>query len=143
MKTLFSALAIIILAIFSSCSSSKDIPYTKANGYFVNNTVQFVPQTPITSQEQFDQYFGMATVMGKDGRPTEIDFSKQFVLAVTTPETNIATEITPESLRKSDNGNLVFTYRIVQGEKQSYSTHPCLILIVSDKYKGEVEYRIH
>ena len=36
----------------------------------------------------------MATTKGKDGKPTAIDFTKQFVLAIVLPETDFATEIT-------------------------------------------------
>ena len=44
---------------------------------------QVIPEYPkITTEEEFNKLFGMATIMGKDGKPTAIDFTKQFVLGV-------------------------------------------------------------
>ncbi|MBQ1760249.1 MAG: hypothetical protein IIZ94_11260, partial [Prevotella sp.] len=74
---------------------SSEVPFTVAEHYFFNKG-QDIPVNPkITSEELFKQLFGMATVMGENGKPTEIDFSKQFVLAVVLPVTDINTEITP------------------------------------------------
>jgi hypothetical protein len=48
-----------------------------------------IPQNPVvTSQEAFDSLYHAAAVMGKDGAPTAIDFSKQFVIGVVLPLTN-------------------------------------------------------
>ena len=48
--------------------------------------------------------------MGNDGKPTEIDFTKQFVLAIVLPVTNLATEITPDRLEEKGD-TLLFTLR--------------------------------
>ncbi len=115
---------------------SADIPYTVADNYFVKNTVKKVP-AKITSQAQFDKYFGMAAVMGEGGLPTYIDFSKQFVIAVDAPETNVDTELIPASL-KTDGKKLLFTYKTKKGEQRSYTTHPFALIIVSKEYNAKV-----
>lgn len=119
-------------------SAAQDIPFAVADRYFVNNTVTGIDNPKITSQADFDNYFGMATAMGEDGLPTPIDFSNQYVIAVMKPETDRATTLTPVSLQKTDNGKILFTYKIQTGEQQSYTTIPNLIVIVSRDYDGEV-----
>ena len=44
----------------------------------------------------------MATVMGANGKPTPIDFNKQFVIAVINNETDISTSFTPIKLEKTE-----------------------------------------
>ncbi len=115
-----------------------EIPYTVANRYFVRNDVKKLPNGKIASQKDFEANFGMATVMGEDGKPTEIDFAKQYVIAVSKPVTNKDTEIVPVSLKSDGDGGLVFTYRLKVGETRSYSILPSLVVIVDKKYKGHV-----
>jgi hypothetical protein len=139
-------------AFFASCKSAEKgtktenvktteskVPYTVANRYFVKNTFepsQF-PNPKISSQEEFDALFGAAAVMGADGSPTPIDFSKQFVIAVTTASTDKATAFSVNSLTKKDN-IITLSYKMTVGEKQSFTMRPVLILIVDNKYSGEV-----
>lgn len=118
-------------------SENNNLPYVIAKGYFVNNTIQNVYNAKITSQKEFEELFGMAATMGKDGMPTKIDFSKQYVIAVVKPKTDRATNIVPISLIK--NNRLVeFTYNVEVGEKQTYTIRPCLILIVDKTNDGDV-----
>lgn len=118
------------------------IPYNVANRYFVNNTVSnnansAIP-TKITNEKDFEKYFGAAPVMGKDGEPTKIDFTKEYVIDVSEKETYYSTTISPISLNRDEKGDIVFTYKIDKGDKQSYSIVPCLLIIVSNKYQGQV-----
>lgn len=118
-----------------------DIPYVVAQNYFVKNTVKQgeVFNNKIETKEKFDASFGAAARMGKDGKPTEIDFAKQYVIAVINDETDIATELKPVSLKKeSKNNAVVFTFQTIKGEKQSFTTRPCLILIVDKTNDGLV-----
>lgn len=144
-------LLMMIVATFGSAalaetmkSKDKKIPYTVAKRYFVSNTVEngsFVfPK--ITTQEGFDKLFGMAAVMGKDGTPTPIDFSKQFVIAVIDPVTGNSVELTAKSLTKKDN-TLTFTYsRKEQVVSNSSAAFRHLLLVVVDKkYEGNVLIR--
>lgn len=116
--------------------SSSEIPYSVVSNYFINNDVDDVPEV-VDTQAEFAKNFGMAATMAEGGTPTAIDFDKQFVIVASTPVTEIATEITPVSLEKADD-SLVFTCKITQGEKQSYTTHPFVMIAVDKKYEAPV-----
>ena len=83
----------------SSATTAVDVPYKVANGYFVRNDVKKLPNGKISKQKDFEASFGMAAVMGNDGRPTEIDFDNQYVIAVSKPVTDRFTELEPVSLK--------------------------------------------
>ena len=115
---------------------SSEVPFTVAEHYFFNKG-QDIPVNPkITSEELFKQLFGMATVMGENGKPTEIDFSKQFVLAVVLPVTDINTEITPVKVEEKGD-TLFYHYDVKTGEKQSFSIQPLSIIILDKKYENK------
>ena len=121
---------------------SSEVPFTVAEHYFFNKG-QDIPVNPkITSEELFKQLFGMATVMGENGKPTEIDFSKQFVLAVVLPVTDINTEINP--IKVEDKGDTLFYhYDVKTGEKQSFSIQPLSIIILDKKYENKEIFLIN
>lgn len=119
-------------------STNVEIPYIVANRYFVNNTVKSIDSPKITTQAEFDKIFGAATAMGEDGLPTKINFSKQYVIAVIKPETDYSTTLVPIGLQKEENGEIVFSYKVEKGEKQSYTTVPCLIIVVDNSTSGNV-----
>ena len=117
---------------------SISIPFTVADRYFVNNTVTTIESPKITFREEFDNLFGMAATMAENGQPTPIDFTKQFVIAVIKPESNLETTLTPISLQTDGNHKVVFTYRFEQGREMSYTTKPCLLIVVDKEATGEV-----
>lgn len=123
-------------------AKSEAVPYTVANGYFILNTVknEKVESLRITSQDHYDRFFGMATVMGKDGKPTEIDFKKSFVLALVGQLSEKDT--TFEIAKLVDNGDtLELTYAIKQeDEVRTFTTHPCVILVVDKAYEKDVRF---
>ena len=83
-----------------SDEASNEVAFEVAKNYFFKND-QEIPASPkITTAEDFGKLFGMATTMGEEGKPTEIDFTKQFVLAIVLPVTNLATEINPTRLEE-------------------------------------------
>lgn len=122
------------LALMSSCASTSKVSFTEADHYHFRNDVK-TPSSVlrITSKEQLESYFGYAAVMGKNGLPTHVDFSRQFVLAKVLPITNVYTEIKPVSLEPKD-GKLIFTYEVKHGKKQSSSIQPMTLVIVDRKY---------
>lgn len=122
----------------SVVSTEKEIPFIVAEKYFVNNTVKNIDNPKIETKEEFDKLFGMAAVMGENGLPTEIDFTKQYVIAVVKPETDQNTHLTPVSLQLNEKKEIVFSYRIEVGEKQTYRVRPCLIIIVDEEASGNV-----
>ena len=125
----------------SSATTAVDVPYKVANGYFVRNDVKKLPNGKISKQKDFEAAFGMAAVMGNDGRPTEIDFNNQYVIVVSKPATDRFTELEPVSLKGDGDGGLVFVYRTKVGERISYSMKPSLVVVVDNKYRGMVSIR--
>ena len=106
------------------------VPFTKAENYFIKNGAKLPDDHKITDKETFDSIFGMATTMGENGKPTEIDFDKSFVIAVETGPVQKETTLIPEYLINHHDGKLVFHYAIKQGEDISYTIRPVLIIIV-------------
>lgn len=123
-------------------AKTEDIPYTLAKGYYVLNTVknEKVESLRITSADHFDRFFGMAAVMGEDGKPTAIDFKKSFVLALVGQPSEKDTSFDIDKL--TENGDaleLIYTIKQVD-EVRSFTTHPCVILVVDKKYEKDVRF---
>ena len=101
---------------------SSEVAFEVAKNYFFKNG-QVIPEYPkITTEEEFNKLFGMATTMGESGKPTAINFAKQFVLAIVLPETDFATEISPVKVEEKGD-SLIYTYDVKTGEKQSFTIH--------------------
>jgi len=124
-----------------SASAQQTIPFIVADHYFVNNTVNTVDNPKITTKSGFDKIFGEAAVMGKNGEPTSIDFTRQYVVAVVNPETDAETTLIPVGLQRDGSGDLIFTYQEIIGEKQSYIMKPCLLIIVDKKFDGNIRLK--
>ncbi|AWW31101.1 hypothetical protein DN752_13735 [Echinicola strongylocentroti] len=116
----------------------KEVAFTVAEKYFVKNDAPSLSDPKIETAEEFAEYFGSATVMGEDGKPTAIDFQTQYVIAVTKPATNVATELKPVSLVEDGEGNVTLSYSVEEGEAQSHSIKPTLIVIVGKSADGDV-----
>jgi len=116
------------------------VPYSVAKNYFVKNTVKEggLENAKIETKENFDKIFGTATRMGQEGKPTEIDFSKQYVIAVVRDETDSMAEIIPVSLQKGDKNQIFLIYRISKGAKRSFKIRPAIILVVDKTNDGTV-----
>lgn len=145
---LFTVLTAFATLTFLACDpkpESKEVPYTELERYFFRNDATIPTNPKIDTREQFDSLFGMAAVMGANGRPTEVDFTKQFVIAVVLPVTNQATELDGERLLwfKDLLGgtNLDFQYSIDRDEDTlSYSMQPILLIAVDRQYDAEKVY---
>ena len=112
---------------------NNEVAFEVVKNYFFKND-QEIPASPkITTAEEFGKLFGMAATMGNDGKPTEIDFTKQFVLAIVLPVTNFATEITLDRLEEKGD-TLFYFYDAKVGEAQLYSTQPISLIILDKKY---------
>lgn len=145
MKKIF--LASVALLAMSACTSHStdanknneetvEVAYEVAKNYYFKKGQQIPASPKITSDDELDNLFGMATVMGKDGKPTSIDFTKQFVLAIVLPVTDTATEINPVKVEvKSD--SLFYTYEVKTGEKQTFSIRPVSIIILDKQYENK------
>jgi len=147
MRKLISYIALLLILI--NCNSSvksgdsilnQEIPYKEAKNYFVKNNIDAAIDNPkFETQEEFDQVFGMATTMGDKGKPTPIDFSKEFVIAQIEDPSSQSIELKPVSIRKNSN-ILEIKYKKVVGESQSYTTQTAMILIIDRKYDGDVNF---
>ncbi len=120
--------------LLSMCADEQTVSFTEARNYFFRNDAPMPASLKITTKEEFDRYFGMATTMGDDGQPTPIDFSRRFVIAKVLPATNVRSEITDVSLNETGADELRLRYRVSQGQEMSYTTQPFIILIVDAKY---------
>ena len=144
-KTLFVFVALIAMAACNSRQTtapaadgaSSEVAFEVAKNYFVKNNAEALPASPkLTSEEEFGKLFGMATTMGEDGKPTAIDFNKQFAVAIVLPVTDVATEITPVKVEEKGD-SLFYTYEVTTGEKQSFSIQPASIIILDKKYEDK------
>lgn len=116
-----------------------EIPYTLAKNYFVRNDFDASKLlTPkITTQEAFEKIFGMATVMGAEGKPTPIDFSEQFVIAVILPVSNKSVELKVQQLLQ-DHDQITLRYTQHNGQDGPMKVQAFLLLIVDKKYDRNV-----
>jgi len=115
---------------------SSEVAFEVAKNYFFKND-QVIPEYPkITTEEDFTKLFGMTTTMGENGKPTAIDFTKQFVLAIVLPETDFATEINPMKVEEKGD-TLLYTYEVKTGEKQSFRIQPVSIIILDKQYENK------
>ncbi|WP_157492894.1 hypothetical protein [Echinicola pacifica] len=119
-------------------SEAKEVTYKVAEKYFIKNDAGEVSQVKFETAEEFNSVFGMATVMGEGGKPTAIDFENEYVIAVVMPATNKATKLEPVSLMEDDHGHLTFSYEAIDGEEQTHSIKPVLLVIVDKDHNGEV-----
>ena len=76
-----------------------------------------------------------------NGKPTEINFSKQYVIAIVGDETDIATEMSPVSLQRDDKNQVTLNYKVRKGNKQSFKIRPLLIVVADKSYEGAVNIK--
>lgn len=125
----------------TSSESQAAVNYSIAKNYFVKSSARTVSKLKIESEDQFNELFGMATTMGEAGKPTPVDFSKQFVIAVIMPESDVATLIEPVSLNNTSKNELTFHYRLTVGNKQSFTSIPFCAIIVNKEDNGNVIFK--
>lgn len=142
MRILFMSLCISILSL--SCGSqsktSSVVPYEEAKNYFVKNTVEDkLLELKITTQEEFDDFFGMARTMGEEGKPTAIDFSTQYVIVVINPVSQDVSGLKCSRLYMK-NDKLVLNYEIIKTDKQSFESRHSLMLVLNKEFDKIVEF---
>ncbi len=115
-------------------TESTEVAFQVAENYFFKNG-QAIPDAPkVTTEADFNALFGMAATMGDHGTPTAIDFTKQMVLAIVLPVTDFATDIKPVRV-EARGDSLFYTYKVVTGEKQTYSIQPLCIITIDKQYE--------
>jgi uncharacterized OB-fold protein len=117
------------------------VPFTLLKNYFVKNDIQKLDNPKIETQEKFNEIFGMGATMGKEGKPTAMDFNKQYVIAVILPETDTMITVELVSLTKEENGNIILTFKTEVGQKQSFTTRPNFGILVDKTEVGKIELK--
>ena len=118
--------AAFIAATLTACTGS--VNYREASGYFFKNN-QPCPKDilVITNKAELERHFGYAATMSQ--RPTEVDFSKEAVLAIVLPETDLSTDIGIKGIT-SKQGSLTVNYKVNTGAKNSYTIQPMRMIVV-------------
>ncbi len=134
-----TVISLMLITLLSACTTGKKaVSFTEVNNYFYHNDAPDGEQLmKLTSQEEFDRYFGAAAFMGKNGEPTRIDFSKNFVVAKVLPETSKDVEISNISLERTNEEKLILSYKKTEKGEQGYTIRPTFQIIVSREYIGD------
>lgn len=124
----------LFLSLFTlSFAYEQNISYEIAKNYFSKVRVDKITVLKITNEKEFEENFGAAATMGRDGKPTQIDFETSFVVAIISPITdkNLSFEI--DSL-KQNSDNLYLSYKVKNEGELSFQIQPCKIVIIDKKY---------
>ncbi len=102
---------------------AKAVPFTELKNYYVRNDIDcsHVQRLILDNEQDFKGFFGEAAVMG--GLPTDINWKKQFVIAVLLPETNRPTMVTPLEVKRNDH-SIIMKYQVNRGAKTTYTLVP-------------------
>lgn len=119
---------------YKTTGKIQKVDYKEAHNYFLNQVQERAVGSKITTQKDFDRCFGMAAFMGKGGNPTTINFKKEFVIPIILDETDKDTGILDVSLEGNER-ELKLTYRVKEGEQQSFFMQPIKLLIVDNAYR--------
>jgi len=120
-----------------------DVPFIIANDYHLKTTLKNkelgIPYK-ITSQRDFDMMFEKSTTNDENIKPTSIDFSKQYVIAVVNKGTKNNAAINANYLKVKGDEITLYS-ELIKGEKQTEKSQPFLILVVDKKYQGYVRVK--
>jgi hypothetical protein len=119
----------------------EEIEFIVLKNYFVNKYASYLDNPKIETESKFNETFGMATTMSEDGKPTKIDFNKQFIVAIILPETAISTSIELKSLVKDLSGELTLSYKVIEDKTQSFTSIPFVAIAIGKKEIGNVTLR--
>jgi len=144
MRKYLSILGLVaVVLLFTQCASLNEfkrvekgaspIGYEQLDNYFVRNDVPCTKLQKLIfdSQYDFEKYFGEAAVMGTNGQPTNVNWAKQYVVAVILPETDRSTVVTPVNVCQNDKSVILY-YNVQRGEKNSYKIVP-FVAVALDK----------
>ena len=115
------------------------IKFEQLNRYFIKNNTNFpVKSNKLDTEESFNAVFGMATVMGNDGRPTSINFDQEYVVPIILEETNIETNIEILGVSLVSKGDLLVNYKVIIGKKQSFKIKPFAAIKLNKSNIGNI-----
>ena len=147
--TIFLAFVSICFYLIFSCNANQkqtksalpsidSISFKKAENYFVKNTFNTnkTCYLKINKLDSFNQIFGMATTMHQNGKPTEINFSKEFVYAIIEPVGPYFIQYKNPRLYKV-NQTLKLVYTTQKQDAESTLMQPCLLLIMDKQFEQD------
>lgn len=116
------------------------VPFKEAQNYFLLTNYKEAPlhSVKITNQKFFDSLFGAATTMGKNGRPTPIDFNSNYIIAIIDKKSNRAKELSVKSITQLKN-ELTIVMFSSEISKSTYVSRPVKLLIVPKTYQGALK----
>lgn len=122
---------------FAQAKYPVSLPFQKVDNYFVLHSIPSgkTRLLKITSQKEFDTYFGMATTMGEEGKPTSIDFNTHFVLAIIYSYTNQLVDLVPVNINQTAKKKAQFQYRFKSNGTQSALLRPSVMILMNKEYK--------
>ena len=130
-------IALELMTMLTACETTREVPFTVADNYFVRNDAPRPIPMKITTRDTFERIFGMAAVMGKNGLPTSIDFEHQFVIAVVLPETNHTTTIVVKRITDEADGLAITAQVEASKEENTWTQIPMQLLIVDRAYERD------
>lgn len=119
----------------------RKISFRMLENHFVKNTVTTLDNPKIESENEFNQIYGKATILGKEGQPTIIDFKKEFLIVVILPETYFQTAFGEIGVEKDKYNRLIISYKVQKGTKQTYSSRPSFAVIINKSEKGQIHIK--
>ena len=119
-------------------AQEQKIPFQTVKGYFLKNNINSTRFSikKILSKKELDSFFGMAACMGAEGKPSTVDFNKQFVIPVVIEKNNKDMTLDPISLKIEKAKQLTFHFRLSLGNVTTAESVPILLISVNRKYKS-------
>lgn len=141
-KALLACSLAVLAATLATAQTPKPVSYNVAANYFCTDGLPNTGKTiqPITSEATFQLYYQPAASMGKGGRPSPIDFTRQFVIPIKEPASDIQTNINVKSLTKSGD-TYTLEYTVAKGEKMTWTSKNCMAIIVNGICKKDIQVK--
>ena len=122
--------------------SAPALPYKQARGYIVKKNYE-VPASQyikLESKADFDKVFIKASTIGWKGETTNIDWNKQYVIAVLQPAVEQFVSIAPTYATKQGE-EIYIRYAELEGEEMTREYHPSMLLLVDKEYNGNINIK--
>lgn len=117
---------------FTVSMEGEEVTYKLANRYFVKNNVEngLFYLTNVTTEEQFNSYFGAAAVMGEGGIPTQINFETEAIIGIIYPLTKSLPQLKIEQVIKKEGEIQILYSADIVDEGENWRE---LLILILDK----------
>ena len=136
MKKFFTFIYVALVSLFcTSCVIEvqyESIPFTVNDVYYSLLKNDKTVKNVYYSQSSFEQDFKPA-IAGSASMEKVVDFKSNFAVSITDVPGDVLRKIEIVEILKKDMG-LHIKYRIVEGEKVSYTVRPCVVASISRDY---------